>query len=128
MKHPVFHRLLPVVFGCGFAVLHGAEAPLVPRPATQDLVREKGQISIPAGSRAKALDLVPEGGFSEGCEYTFRIRYDKSWFAFLTGRDYTPVKEAFLGPVELVPRAETMYFLPGDGWGQKGPGIMATED
>ena len=129
MKYSVVRRLLPVVFGCGLAVLHGAEAPLVPRPSGQDLVRENGLLSIPAGSRAKVLDLAPEGGFAAGREYTFRIRYRDSRFAFVTGREYMPVKGAFLASnptIKLTP--ETLTFVPwSDPRAKVSYGIRAIE-
>ena len=77
--------------------LSAANLKVVPFPEGQDLVRENGMIAIPAGTRNKVLDLTPTGGFAEGHEYTFQIRYANCRFVFVTGRSYYPVRSARLG-------------------------------
>lgn len=101
------------------------EVKLMPKSAGQGISMEKGMLSAP--DKAKPLDLVPEGGWAEERYYTFRIRYAKSQFSFVTGRNYMPVKEAFLGTVELRPKAELMDFISSDNRNPKGFDIQAVE-
>lgn len=108
--------------------LPAASVALVPHPAAQDLVRESGRLSIPPGTRDKVLDVVPEGGFAEGREYTFRIRYAKCQFDFATGREYLPPASATLGKAAPRPTPEAVTFAPLAESRSKIPyGIRATE-
>ena len=108
--------------------LPAASVALVPHPAVQDLVRERGRLSIPPGTRDKVLDVVPEGGFQEGREYTFHIRYAKCQFTFVTGREYLPPASATLGKAAPRPTPEAVTFAPLAESRSKIPyGIRATE-
>lgn len=96
----------------GVATVQAAqELPLAQRPLAQEMIREKGWVSIPSPHVRKALDLIPDGGFLEGRHYTFRLRFEQARFAFVTGRDYEYVFTR--GGKEFTNElAEAMTFVP----------------
>ena len=57
--------------------LPAASVALVPHPAVQDLVRERAGSPYRRGPATRCSTWA-EGGFQEGREYTFHIRYAKS--------------------------------------------------
>lgn len=102
-----------ILVGLGSVWLaNAADIKLVPLPASQEILRENGKISVPQGAKSKTLDIVPEGGFFEGKLYEFSIRFSNCNFAVRTGKSYSFEVHQKDGSIKTNSAEEAAVFSP----------------